>query len=257
VLTYGRSFRLFQSARLQYEFADIEDSVTTLTSTPGVDPIETVSAYAKSDIRPIWFYDSLDNHLEPTVGKRMSASFEYAGGPLGGDVDLIRPEVALTWFKPVARRPLRSIFAVNFEAGWVHDTGDSGLPLLERYYIGGARSLRGHASRSIVLRDAEDNPVQDQFGNVLGGTAYAQAALEYHVLLGGPFRLVVFVDGGNVFGEEGLRLGSRILRGTAGAELRLFVPVFGLPLRFIYANNLTPLPGDRFESFQFDVGTSF
>ena len=63
--------------------------------------------------------------------------------------------------------------------------------------------------------------------------------------------------GGNVFGAEGLEAGTRNLRFTTGAELRLFVPVFGLPLRFIYANNLTPLPGDRFESFQFDVGTSF
>jgi outer membrane protein insertion porin family len=69
--------------------------------------------------------------------------------------------------------------------------------------------------------------------------------------------MVFFVDGGNVFGAEGIQIGAQHLRWTAGAELRLFVPVFGLPLRFIYAENLTPLPGDRFESFQFDVGTSF
>ena len=140
----------------------------------------------------------------------------------------------------------------------MHDNGTKGgLPLYERIYMGGARSLRGHATRSISLRDEHDTPVQDQFGNLLGGTSYVQGSLEYHLLLGGPFRLVFFADGGNVFGEEGLRIGPNNLRGTAGAELRLFVPVFGLPLRFIYAKNLTPLPGDRFESFQFDVGTSF
>ena len=255
VLTYGRSIGLFQSARLQYELADISDQVSFVDSTGAVS--SSTSKYSKSDIRPIWFYDSLDNRFEPTVGMRASASVEYAGGPLGGDIDLWRPEVAFTWFKPIARRPVRSIFAVNAEAGMVNDIGSNGLPLLERYYIGGARSLRGHASRSISLRDSEDNPVQDQFGNLLGGTSYVQAALEYHLLLGGPFRLVFFVDGGNVFGDEGLGIGARNLRATAGAELRLFVPVFGLPLRFIYADNLTPLPGDRFESFQFDVGTSF
>jgi outer membrane protein insertion porin family len=140
----------------------------------------------------------------------------------------------------------------------VHDNGTKGgLPLYERIYMGGSRSLRGFATRSISLRDEHDIPVQDQFGNLLGGTSYVQGSLEYHLLLGGPFRLVFFADGGNVFGEEGLRFGTHNLRGTAGAELRLFVPVFGLPLRFIYAKNLTPLPGDRFESFQFDVGTSF
>ena len=255
VLTYGRSIGLFHSARLQYEFADIKDEVGLVDATGAT--VKTSTRYSKSDIRPAWFHDSLDNRYEPTVGLRTSASVEYAGGPLGGDIDLWRPEIAVTWFKPIARRPVRSIFALNLQAGMVKEIGDTPLPLLERYYVGGARSLRGHASRSISLRDEHDIPVQDEFGNLLGGTSYLQLALEYHFLLGGPFRLVFFVDGGNVFGDEGLkpRIGS--LRATSGAELRLFVPVFGLPLRFIYANNLTPLPGDRFESFQFDVGTSF
>lgn len=257
VLTYGRSFKLFQSARLQYEFADIESQFSVLGS-GGASSAPSISKYAKSDIRPIWFYDSLDNRFEPTVGRRMSASIEYAGGPLGGDVDLLRPEFSFTWFKPIARRPVRSVFAMNFETGLVHDTGSKGLPLLERYYIGGARSVRGFATRTgITLRDSENRPVVDKFGNILGGTSYLQAAVEYHFLLGGPFRLVFFVDGGNVFGAEGRTIDSLYLRSSAGAELRLFVPVFGLPLRFIYAKNLRPLPDDQFESFQFDVGTSF
>ena len=256
VLTYGRSFGLFHNLRLQYELSDITDESRLFDETGTAT--SQVFKYAKSDIRPMWLYDSLDNRIEPTIGTRASASIEFAGGPLGADVELWRPEVAFTWFKPIARRPVRSIFAFNFEGGWVHDNGTKGgLPLYERIYMGGARSLRGHATRSISLRDEHDTPVQDQFGNLLGGTSYVQGSLEYHLLLGGPFRLVFFADGGNVFGEEGLRIGPNNLRGTAGAELRLFVPVFGLPLRFIYAKNLTPLPGDRFESFQFDVGTSF
>ncbi len=255
VLTYGRSFGLFQSVRLQYEFADIQQEFRVLDISGAT--ITSSSAYSKSDIRPVWSYDSLDNRLEPTIGMRMSASVEYAGGPLGADIHLWRPELAFTWFKPIARRPVRSVFALNLEAGMVANIGAQPLPLLERYYIGGVRSLRGHASRSIVLRDDKDNPVQDAFGNFLGGSSYLQSSLEYHLLLGGPFRLVFFVDGGNVFGDEGRSFGVSDLRATTGAELRLFVPVFGLPLRFIYAKNLTPLPGDRFESFQFDVGTSF
>jgi hypothetical protein len=39
--------------------------------------------------------------------------------------------------------------------------------------------------------------------------------------------------------------------------MRILVPVFGAPLRFIYAKNLDPLPGDDFEDFQFSIGTSF
>ena len=149
------------------------------------------------------------------------------------------------------------MFGFNFEAGWLDEFGDAALPPNERYFIGGARSLRGHTARSIWLRNEDDVPVFDEFGNIRGGNSFVEAGLEYHVLLGGPFRLVFFVDGGNVYGEGGRKFDVEELRATAGAELRLFVPVFGLPLRFIYAENLTPLPDDRFESFQFDVGLSF
>ena len=37
----------------------------------------------------------------------------------------------------------------------------------------------------------------------------------------------------------------------------MLLPVFGAPLRFIYAKNLDPQPQDSFESFQFSIGTSF
>ena len=43
----------------------------------------------------------------------------------------------------------------------------------------------------------------------------------------------------------------------AGGELRIFVPIFGAPLRFIYSSNLDPRPLDRFESFQFSIGATF
>jgi outer membrane protein insertion porin family len=257
VLTYGRSFGFFQSVRFQYGYAEFNDRVSFVNPITG-EPVSSETSYEKSNIRPLWLFESIDSRIEPTRGVRALGSVEYAGGALGGNIDLWRPELELTWYRPMQRRPLRSVFAMTAEGGFVEPIGElSDLPLLERYYIGGARSLRGHASRSIALRDEADLPVRDEFGNLLGGTSYLRLGLEYHLLLGGPFRMVFFVDGGNVFGDGGISFSPDKLRYTAGAELRLFVPVFGLPLRFIYAENLSPLPGDRFESFQFDVGTSF
>jgi outer membrane protein insertion porin family len=100
-------------------------------------------------------------------------------------------------------------------------------------------------------------PVRDQFtGQSVGGEKYVQFNLEYHFLLGGPFRLLLFADAGNVYGEkQSFDLSN--LRTTAGVELRVLLPVFGAPLRFIYARNLDPLPQDSFEDFQFSIGTSF
>jgi outer membrane protein assembly factor BamA len=39
--------------------------------------------------------------------------------------------------------------------------------------------------------------------------------------------------------------------------MRVLVPVFGAPLRFIYAFNLNEEPFDEFEQFQFTIGSSF
>ncbi len=77
-----------------------------------------------------------------------------------------------------------------------------------------------------------------------------------HLLLGGPFRLIGFADAAQVYGP-GQPFDLSRLRYSAGAEVRIFVPVFGAPLRFIYAKNLKPLPDDDFQSFQFSIGTTF
>ena len=133
--------------------------------------------------------------------------------------------------------------------------------------MGGEQSLRGFRYRQVWVRDKDGKTIVDEFGSPQGGEQFFQANVEYHLLLGGPFRVVLFGDAGNVWGAEcfkstdiGCREGkfdiSR-LRYSAGAEVRIFVPVFGAPLRFIYASNLDPLPDDRFESFQFSIGTTF
>ena len=55
--------------------------------------------------------------------------------------------------------------------------------------------------------------------------------------------------------DQGFDLGE--FRYSAGAEIRIFLPIFQFPLRFIYAQNLDEQPGDRFETFQFAIGNTF
>ncbi|MBV8200862.1 MAG: BamA/TamA family outer membrane protein, partial [Acidobacteria bacterium] len=106
--------------------------------------------------------------------------------------------------------------------------------------------------------------------------------VEYHFLAGGPFGVVLFSDAGNIYGRVPRDLQPNVsantcavmangkilpcvdqsynfshLRYTAGVELRVLIPLFGAPLRFIYSKNLRPLPQDEFETFQFSIGTSF
>lgn len=259
-VTYGRQLGLFQQAGITYLRSVLEDETQRLFDDLG-EPIPDPEAIRfvtidNSSLRPAYSYDSRDNPFEPTRGRRFNLGVEYAGGFLGGDNYFIRPEAAFSFFQPMTRAPARTVLAFNVKTGLVDPFGGRELSPLERFFLGGDNSIRGHRFRSLVLRDEQGRILLDENGFALGGDSMVQLNLEYHFLLGGPFRLLLFADGGNVFGEgESIDLSG--LRTTAGVELRVLVPVLGAPLRFIYSYNLDPVPGDRFESFQFSVGTSF
>ena len=273
VLTYGRSFGLFNSVAVSYTRASQEQEI--------VNDDDATQNFRQdienSSLRPGWTYNSIDNRFEPTRGQRIRASVDVSGGFLGGNNYLYRPEMGYTFFHPSTRYPVRTVWGFNIEAGMVEPFGtfvdstglrrDRPLNPFERYRMGGENSIRGHRYNSIFVRDDQDIIVIDpEFGFFeLGGDKYLQVNVEYHFLLGGPFRMILFADGGNVWSDFRDSTGRLIkqspdlgnLRWTAGAELRLLVPVFGAPLRFIYARNLTELPGDDFDSFRFSVGASF
>jgi outer membrane protein insertion porin family len=270
VLTYGRNFRLFQSASISYNNSQYEDESRFVVPPllPGQEP--NPNAICKpgelctlrqeidnSSLRPAYVIDSRDNPFEPSRGKRLSIAVEYAGGFLGGNNEFIRPEISFSMFQPIRANPVRQVLAFNTEAGMIDPFGEGLLSPLERFWLGGENSIRGHRFRSIFVRDENGVPLRDPLtGGSVGGERYVQFNLEYHFLLGGPFRLLLFADAGNVYGE-GQNFDLSNLRTTAGVELRVLLPVFGAPLRFIYARNLDPLPQDSFEDFQFSIGTSF
>jgi outer membrane protein insertion porin family len=269
VLTYGRNYRLFNSVSLSYNRSNYNDetNVTLPALLPGQTPppptqpqpgslVTTRLRINNSSLRPVFAFDSRDSPFETTRGQKMSLAVEYAGGFLGGDNNFWRPEATYSLFVPVTNYPTKTLLAVNVEGGWIKPFGGHLIPVLELFYLGGENSIRGHAFRSIFLRNSKNQPVMDSTGVILGGDSFAQINLEYHFLLGGPFRLLLFTDMGNVYGE-GASYNFSGLRKTAGLELRVTLPVFGAPLRFIYAKNLDPLSQDSFQNFQFSIGTSF
>jgi len=93
-------------------------------------------------------------------------------------------------------------------------------------------------------------------GAVVGGSLYAVATLEDVYKVKYPFRFGLWADAGQAYGyKESFDVSK--LRYSTGAELRIFLPVFQFPLRFIYAYNISPKPLDQFETFQFSIGNTF
>ncbi len=278
VISFGRQFRRWELIQLAYSNMDIEsyqsqtfyffenpeEQEDTLS-----DTIEQAFEFNRSSLTATYQYDSHNSRLEPTQGKRLIASLEYAGGPLGGESFFIRPSLTAAITVPLTRGAWRSVGRANLQLGYIKPFGtdDAGglrqLFFLDRYLLGGENSLRGFAFRSIWVRDPETGrTLLDANGFPQGGSKSVVLNLEHHTLVNGPFRVVAFFDAGNVYGDD-QDIDFNHMRMSAGIELRVNVPILGAPLRFIYATNLNPLDSlsgldrERFDSFDFSIGTSF
>lgn len=254
-ITYGRSFRNFQSFSLTYSFSDIED-VRSLFVDDSTDPIRQEVMFKSSSLRPFWTRNTLDSRFEPNRGTRITASMEVAGGILGGDTAFIEPRLDFTRFFRVTRRNFKSSFGIKLDLAYITSLDDEELFPQQRFFLGGDNSVRGFRRRSIVVREEDGTIRRDEQGFPQGGTKLLAGSLEYHMVLGGPFRLVLFGDVGGVFDDD-QDIDTDLLRYSAGAELRIKVPLFPAPLRFIYAVNLEEKIDDQFDSFDFSLSTSF
>ncbi len=136
VLTYGRNFRLFQSASMSYNRSEYEDETRTVALLPNQfceTPVPVGGVCVNrvtidnSSLRPAYVLDSRDNPFEPTRGKRLSLAVEYAGGFLGGDNQFLRPELTFSLFQPVSNYPTKTLVALNVETGLIDAFGDNEL----------------------------------------------------------------------------------------------------------------------------------
>jgi outer membrane protein insertion porin family len=267
-VAYGYRLRRFDSLSLLYGY-ERSRSVYQSQEVPdpnGNIPLPLVSdlKFITSTIVPSYRYDSRDNPFDTTRGSRIAVSLAYAGGPLGGSVDMFKPTLGLTRFLRLSRR---SSVSANLESGYIfsfrddcahtynelsRDVPDLCVPTSDRFLVGGEFSVRGFGYGT--LGPYEDFPGRGP--RPAGGYSHITTNLEYIYRVNDPIRLVLWADTGRAYGyKESIDFGK--LRYSAGAEMRLFLPVFQFPLRFIYAVNLHKEKGDEFEGFQFTIGNTF
>jgi len=214
--------------------------------------LETIEGRVTS-ISPAFNFDSRDDPFDPNRGRTFSARIRFAGGPMGGDFDYIRPNVSWTHFMPITGK---FIFAYRGEAGMFFPYDESEIPLYERYRLGGDRTLRGLPQYSVLPRTEDGRYFLTQNGSRMGGDRYWLANVEFQYRIGGPVKLVAFTDLGNTYHEDqGWDLA--LYRHSVGLEMRIFLPIFQAPIRFIYGVNLDPFPDEESSDFQFSIGTTF
>ncbi|MGD1001974.1 MAG: outer membrane protein assembly factor BamA [Candidatus Brocadiia bacterium] len=258
-ITVGRRFfkDLTVSLTPRWEWVTIKD----LDPTAPADAVKADEA-GRQERRSLQLgvtYDRRDSPLLTTGGYRLSASAEMAGTVFGGDVDVLKETFeARKWFTICESSGWgeyfmrgKQILSVGASAGIVGSTGSDGVPIFERYFMGGLGSLRGFSYRRV-------GPVDDVFHKQIGGDYMILTNTEYEVpIVRDYFRFVVFVETGDL-GSTGSEMGN--IRADAGAGVRLRLPVPGferIPISLYLATPLVSRAHDQTEVFSFEMGTGF
>jgi outer membrane protein insertion porin family len=193
-----------------------------------------------------WARDTRDSIFYPTRGRLQEVAAEVGVPP--GDLKYYRLTYHHQYLYPAASW---LTFSLNGELGYANGYAGKPLPFFKNFYAGGTGSVRGFETSSLGPRDTN--------GNALGGNKRIIVNAEALLPLPGlktdkSVRFSVFVDGGNVFGQdEKVSFGS--LRYSTGIGVSWFSPVG--PLKFNLGVPIKKKEGDKIERFQFQLGSVF
>ena len=191
-------------------------------------------------------YDTRNHALLPSRGQRTELIGELAGGVLGGDTDFYKLELRSDWYFPGFFEG--HIFQIGAETGVVEPYGDSSrVPLFDRWYLGGANTMRGYKFRHVGPRD--------RFGEPIGGNTYVFGTIEYSLPIIERLRFAVFYDIGNVYRGSWDYSHLRDFNDNWGVGLRINIPQLG-PLRLDYGVPITH-GAENSGSGRFQFGASY
>jgi outer membrane protein insertion porin family len=206
--------------------------------------------YYQSSITPMIWRSTIDSPLTPSRGTMYSASLKYAGGPLVGEIDILKPQLEFTHYRPLFGRGAKvHSIGIHVQYSIIKAFNDSTVPYWEKSFLGGERSIRGYEVYSIGPKDSS--------GYNLGGEKTLVLNAEYIIPVGGPLYVIFFYDRGNtVTAGNAIRWGD--MYASAGVEARLFIPALRVPFRLIFAYNNKKIYADDSDfAFRFAVGTTF
>jgi outer membrane protein insertion porin family len=197
-------------------------------------------------------YDTRNSVQLPNHGQRTEIDPEVDVG----DQTYFKVEAKTSWFFPGFFKG--HVLEIDGRAGLANSLSGGDVPFYDRFYLGGAYSLRGFKYRNIGPRDPTYGPTNPNMPDEpIGGDSYWYGSLEYSLPIlerdnGPSLRFALFYDVGAV--GAGSYSFSGNFDDDYGAGIRLFIPHLG-PLRFDYG---IPIHHDKYNGssgkFQFTAG---
>ncbi len=273
--------RLFGQYRLEY--VDIGARTggffgaggSGLTSLPSISLFNLFRDGITSSVRFALTWDSRNNRLFPSQGVYASLSTEVADSLIASENVFLRNEVFFRFFHRIWG-PF--VLRLNVEGGLITSRDPEGVPVFERYFLGGIFTVRGFdlnglGPRAGLPSGTDPNGAVRPEGVPIGGNLqfFYNLEVEFPIVEAVGIRGVVFTDGGNAWNLEDTLCQAPLpeqvdpasdpcglhpnLRFSWGFGIRWFSPMG--PLRFEWGFPFAPRPHERDMLFEFTIGNFF
>jgi outer membrane protein insertion porin family len=225
-------------------------------------------------VNTIGLTNTLDFRESPYVTPRgflINNTLDLAPSALGSDIEYIRGTMRVGYYLPFGPKPLtpgvvedqptgtplqrwfrQSSIAFGARVGIIHSLTTSGsdeataIPIDERFFNGGATTVRSFGERDLGPHDNHGHPVGGEFFTVFN--------VEYTFPIFGELQGAIFTDAGNLL-PTSEDVGLNDMRYAIGAGLRYKLPVG--PIRLDYGVNPDPRSDEDFGAFHFSFGFAF
>ncbi|MGD0652070.1 MAG: outer membrane protein assembly factor BamA [Verrucomicrobiia bacterium] len=259
---FEKALNEFLRVGVQYGIQDITEKVSKSASQ---ELQSQDGAKLRSSVLATLVYDARDNVFLTARGNRTELSAELVGGPVAGDMSVYKLNAKTRSFFPLfGGHVLELLGAVGVVDAYGQTRGSGPIvdedpspflhlvkvddvPIFDRYFLGGANTLRGFRFRDVGPRDVHGEPV--------GGNTYANATVEYTIPIVERIRGAVFFDIGEVEKDSySFNLGD--LKSDAGIGVRLNLPIGPIRLDYGYPIQTDKETG-KTGKIQFSVGYQF
>lgn len=229
-LRLGKEMNEYLRADMLYRIEEVDisdvssDATNDLRKEIGVNIISSMQFGLTKDTR--------DNVFNPSAGYVLGGSVLLSGGILGGDKDFTKHTLTASKYFSLINS---SVIEFKLRAGVANAYGNSStVPIYERFYAGGAYSIRGYHERKV-------GPIDPVSKDPIGGESMLIGNIEYLYPLVDFIKGALFYDVGNVwaklddFGLNGYKAGM-------GLGFRVKTPIG--PLKLDYGWPLQKEPGE-------------
>ncbi|MBU1784254.1 MAG: outer membrane protein assembly factor BamA [Candidatus Omnitrophica bacterium] len=202
-------------------------------------------------------YDRRDNKYSPSKGYFIGFSVQNAGGFLGADKTFVKGWINGNYYHSIIKSV---VLELRSSLGLAENYGDTDeIPIYERFFAGGATTVRGYEERGVGPRDRTSS---GGIGEPIGGEALFLATAEVTFpIYTGVIKGAVFYDVGNVWNNAKDLISSEIfkensLKQGAGIGVRVKTPIG--PIKLDWGYPLSDNYGEKKEGrFYFSVSHGF